>query len=363
MNSDKFNSCELLDNVSIRVNKWLGTEKKGKEPKENVYFWIVKVFLVLIFVQLVAMLFNGFAYAGKEIIYAFGKSLRGFISSIWVGSLNIIKGLAILFIFFDNLKDFVESKYYKKLYSKDKKRKKAKEVLFKVFDILLKINTVGYLILFGVIAVLSLLGIAYLIMILKDGTLIFSPFLIAITIFVICYFVFKYIKGRIFEGKTYITRNYFVISMIVLLGSIVFLGYELSNFDHRNSLPTGFTTNAEKMTADIENMDKVVITSDSKLDNIRLFIDEELDKNEIRIETESYRTADVKYVYSYDEKNMEVIITSDLDLEVGYSSDLINLFVSTFRHKTIYNYNLLKYPNINVYINSANFDRVSVKHK
>ncbi len=363
MDKEKINSSDLLDKVSIKVNQWLNTEKKDREPKDNVYFWLVKFLLMIFLIHIVASLLDGFALAGKELVYVFAKSLRGALSSVWVVSLEIIRDLIILLILVDNLRDFVGSKYYKRLYSKDKKRKKVKETIFKVIDIILKVESVAFLIVFGFFGAVALFGFIYLIIIIIGGTQVVSPLIIFLSIFAICYFAFRHVQYRVFGVKTIVTRHFFIVGFIVLLLGVTFFAYEVKGYEYVNSLPTGFIMDSKEVNVRIEGLEKIVITSDSKLNNIKLYVDENVAKDEILIKTDSYKTSDISYIYKYLEDSMNITITSDLKYDIDYTEDILNLFVSTLKKKTIYNYNLIKYPNINVYINPSNSNRVSIEHK
>ena len=362
MDREKLNSSDLLDKVSIKVNQWLKTEKKDREPKDNVYFWIVKFFLMLLLIYIVESLLDGAALGGKELIYVFVKSLRSVLSSIWGITLEIIKDLVVLLILVDNLRDFVGSKYYKRLYAKDRKRKKAKETIFKIADIVLKVNAVAFLILFGFLAAVSLFAFVYLIVIIVDGTQIVSPLIITLTMFAISYFAFRHVQHRVFNVKTLVTRHYFIAGFIILLLGVCFFTYEVKGYEYVNSLPTGFVMETKDVNVKINDLEKIVIKADTKLDNIKLYISEDVAHDEIIIKTENYRTSDVSYIYKYDDNNIKITVTSDLVYDMDYTEDIMNLFVSTLKKKTIYNYNLLKYPNINVYVNPINSNRISVEH-
>ena len=52
---------------------------------------------------------------------------------------------------------------------------------------------------------------------------------------------------------------------------------------------------------------------------------------------------------------------SDLISEKVDGKDIFKLFAATANDRTIYNYNLFKYPNVEVYANPSDFERIIIK--
>ena len=182
----KITSNDVLEALSIRTNQILKTEKDSKDPKNSLNFWIFKFIYLAIYVFILRVLFDAIRDGGVEIIYFLGKSLRSVLSYIWIGVLDFTKELIIIFLIFDHLKIFTESKYYKRLYSHDEKMKNNKEILIKVITVFLKVFSVCLMITVGVLGALSMFMFIYFIVMLINGTYVISPMIIFGSIFVIC---------------------------------------------------------------------------------------------------------------------------------------------------------------------------------
>ena len=361
MNKNGITSNDILEALSIRVNDILRPNSKRQTKKNNIFFWIFKFIFLLLFIILIAWFFNQLRGLGVSIIYFVGKSLRSVLSAIWIVVIDFMKELLIIYLLYDNFKIFISSEYYENLYSKERKMKKQKEGIVKVINIIFKIISVGFLIITGFIAALALFFAVYLTIMFMDGVYLISPIIIMISIFVICYFTFKHVQSRFFDTKVVITKTYFIVSFLVLLAGVMLFGYEISSFEYNNKLPKGFETIKKEQTFKINDNQKIGIKSDSKLDNLKVIIDDNLE-NEIKIEVEYFETADVKYIYNFNENDdLNLTFTSSLNFETDNVVDVLKLFMSCFKNKTIYNYNLFKYPNIYVYANKETLDKISIK--
>ena len=111
---------------------------------------------------------------------------------------------------------------------------------------------------------------------------------------------------------------------------------------------------------DINEEKKINLTNHSKLNNLDIIYDETLD-NKLYIDFEYFETANVKYSYTFNENDdLNLSFSSSLDFRPGNINDVFKLIHSTFNRKTIYNYNLFKYPNINVKVNPKYKDLIIV---
>lgn len=362
MDKDRVTSNDIIEALSIRLNDALrpGT-KKTENKKNNGYFWIFKLLIMVLYLYLLVWLFDLAKELGVDIIYEFSKSLRSVLSAIWTNVIDLMKSIIVIYILYDNYKIFTESTYYKNLYKSEQKAYAKKKSIFNIVGVILKAFGVALLVVTGVLSTLALFGLVYLIILFINGIYMISPILISLTIFAIGYFTFKNIQNKFFNGKAVIGKNYFIISFMILIIGILFFGYEISSFEYKNGLPINFELVKKEQTFELFEGQKIEIESDSKLDNLKVFVDNNLE-NEIKIELEYYRTADVSYIYQFNEyDDLNLIFTSDINYEMDFSLDVLKLFTETFNNKTMYNYNLFKYPNISVYVNRKDLDRISVK--
>ncbi len=359
MEKQKITSNDILELISIKINDTIRPNKK-KDKKNNAYFWIFKCILLLIYIQIIICLLNGIKDLGILAIYDSAKSLRSILSGIWILSLNFIKGLLILYLLYSHFKIFTESQYFKNLYQSERKILKKKKKVVKIIDKVFKIFAILYLIVIGLFSTLSLFVFIYMISMLIDGTFIVSPILMVALIFSIFMLIFKHIQNKFFDTLPVVNRNYVLILSFAIVASICLFGYEIQSFKRDSSLPKGFEMIEKSQNFSLNDGQYVYIDSNSKLDNINLIEDDSLEK-EIIIKLSYYRTAKISYVSEFNKyDDLKLRFENDIDLSELDISDISKLFVSTFNSRTIYNYNLFKYPNINIYANKEDFKRIKI---
>jgi hypothetical protein len=238
---------------------------------------------------------------------------------------------------------------------------KNKKKVFKVVKIVLQVLAGIYMVIVAALAAFVLFAIIYMISMVVGGTTIISPFIICVALFAICFFTFRHIQEIFFNSKKPINKNYFILSFGVLILGILCFGYETSSFEHNNVLPDTFELTKKEEVFKINDNQKINLLNSSKLNNIKVKADDNL-HDEIKIVFEYYKTADVRYVYQLNEEdNLNLMFVSNLNFEIGDSIDVLNLFSDTFKNKTIYNYNLFKYPNIYVYANTSDLSRIKLR--
>lgn len=352
---------DVLEALAIRTNDVLRPDKKSSNKTNNAYFWFFKAMYLIILLIIVNIVFQSFEEIGVTLIYAIAKSLRSILSFIWVISLAYIKGIVILYLLYDNYKIFVESKYYENLYADNRKMRIRKKTLFSVVELLLKVFAV-----FAMISITALGAVAvyafftFLIMQLK-GIYIISPLIISVATFLISFFAFMHIKNRFFSDKQTIVKNHFIFAFVLLILGIVFFGYETSSYEYMNKLPDELPMVYKEQRFTINDGQKIILKNDSKLKNMEIIYDDTLGDDMI-IKFEYFETADVKYIYSLNEyDDLELEFTSSLKFHPENINDVFDLVHSTFNRKIIYNYNLFKYPNIYIYVNSKYEKNITIK--
>lgn len=363
-NKEKITSNDVLDALSIRVNDLLKTTRVGTTDKKNsAYFWLFKLLLLMLYLWIICILFRATRELGVSLIYFFGKSLRSILSIGWVTITSLAEGIIVLYIVYQNACVFTESAFYKKLYHTDKPMKEKKDKVFNFIKGALQGVSIVFLVIIGFIATLALFIGAISINFLIDGVWIISPIIICLAIFAVCYNAFKYIQNKFFGIKTSITYNSILLSIIVLIIGVGAFGYETSSYEYKNGLPLGFETIKQIEKFDVSKVKSINIVSDTKLNNIKVLVDNDL-VNDIRVELEYFETANVSYIYKFNEdEKLDLEITSDLNFKVENIFDVAKLASATFNNNTIYNYNLFKYPNITVYVNEKMADKITTSHK
>ena len=361
MNKYKVSVNDVLEALAIRINDVLRPDKKSKNKKNNAYFWIFKFLLLCVLLWIVHIVFNNFIEIGVSLIYAISKSLRSVLSFIWVISLSYIKGILVLYLLYDNYKSFVTSEYYDNLYLKNRKLRNKKEVLFKTIEIVLKVFAVFNMIAIAGVAAVSVYALITVILMLFDNIYIISPIIIFMSLFLISFFTFMHIKNKFFAKEQTIAKNHFIFSFVLLVIGVGCFWYETSSYEYYNGLPDDMNLVYKEQTFKINEEQRIKIKNNSKLNNLKVIYDDTLD-DELVIQLEYFETADVRYYYrfnSYDD--LDITFTSSLDFHPENVEDVSKLIFNTFNRKTIYNYNLFKYPNIYVFINPKYKSLLTVK--
>ena len=362
MRKDKENvtTNDVLEALSMRINDVLRPNKKDNK-RNNAYFWIFKFGILILYLLLITWFLTNLKNLGVVIIYGISNSLRSVYSAIWVSVIVFINNLIIIKLLYENLLVFTKSPYYKNLYLTDKQMLKNKNKLFKIVKIILQVFAVIYMLVVSAFAAFVLLAILYMISIVASGTTIISPFIVCAAIFAICYFTFRHIQEIFFNSKKPVNKNYFILSFGVLILGILCFGYETSSYDHNKILPDSFELIRKEEMFDINDNQMINLINSSKLDNVKIKADDNL-HDELKIVFEYYKTADVRYVYQLNEEdNLNLTFVSNLKFSINDYIDVFDLFTQTFNNKTIYNYNLFKYPNIYVYANTSDLSRISLR--
>lgn len=351
----------IFDLVSMRINETLKTERKNTSPRNNPYFWIVKAFLLIISIFLTYHIFEGFKEVGTELIYEINKSLRSILSGIWQFTVSFMKNILILYLVYSNIKLFVESPYYERLYKNDTEMRLNKEIIFDRLLKILKVLSIPFLFILLLLASTSLFLFFYFIFIWANGTSIISPFIISIAVIFISYLAYKHILVGFFDAKYRVNKNNYILALLIILFGSMLLFFELKEFKYDSNLPESVETIKQINTFDISGKDNIIIKNNSKLNNIKIYQNNNL-KDEIKIYVEYYKTAKVEHIYKYnDDNNLILKFDSDTKFRLSDVYGLLGMIEKGLIDKTIYNYNLYKYPNIKIYVNEFNTDRIFIK--
>ena len=361
MNKYKVSVNDVLEALAMRLNDVLRPNKKSKNKKNNAYFWAFKCIFLIILLLMIIAVFNCLSDVGVSLIYLIGKSLRSVLSFIWVVSLSYIKGIVILYLLYDNFKSFVTSEYYDNLYRSNRKLRNNKEVLFKVIEILLKVAAVFNMIAIAGLAAVSAYAVITIFIMLFENIYIISPIIIFGATFLISFFTFMHIKNKFFGPKQTIFKNHFLFAFILLVLGVIFFWYETSSYEYINGLPSDMNLIYKEQSFKLNEGQKISIKNNSKLNNLKVIYDDSLE-DELVVELEYFETAKVKYYYTFNEyDDLDLGFSSELNFHPGNVIDVYKLVYTTFNRKTIYNYNLFKYPNIYVYVNSKYEKSITVK--
>lgn len=348
----------IIDLVSMRINETLKADRKNTTPKNNPYFWIIKGLMLIAAIIFIVFIFNALEEIGTEIIYEINKSLRSVLSGIWIFTVSFIKNILVLYLIYSNVVQFVESPYYDRLYRKDLEMRNHKDILFDRIIKVLRLVSILFLIVLFLVAAFAIFIFFYFIFIWFNGTKILSPFIVSISVVFITYLAYRHILVGFFNSKQEINNRCYVLGLLLVLFGAMFLFYELKDFKYSSSLPEAFETKVKFTKFDISKKDKVIINNTSKLNNIKIQTNDSLG-DEIHVYVEYYKTAKVNYIYQYND-NDDLLIKFDSDTTFGIRDipDALGMVEKGLIDKTIYNFNLFKYPNIKIFVNTHNADRI-----
>lgn len=346
---------DILDEMSLRINQKLKTEKKIDDQKSNVYFWLFKfcfLLLCLVFINFILKIIDD---VGVNLIYFFAISLRGILSSIYSFGVKFVAVLLNLYIIYKNLKIFMSSSYYKRLYKNDSEMLSKKKKFFGTIEEVLKALSIFCLFVIALFGIILIALVTLLLTLMTKDMFIPSLLCVFVVGFILCAFVFAEVQKKFLNIPTSIGKKHLYICLCIFLVSLVWFGidisYDSNPYKTSYDLPEKFETIKKSDTFNTEEVKRIFIKSDAKFDNVEVFVDNTLD-DEIRIDTEFYKTAVVSYSKTLNDKDYLLLeFNSDINFKPSNMVDLFELGIETIRTETIYNYNLFKYPKIKVYVN------------
>lgn len=136
---------------------------------------------------------------------------------------------------------------------------------------------------------------------------------------------------------------------IFLIG-ISWLYIETMNYGVSDSLTSNFNMEKELLKYEINSDDTFKISNYGTDKNMKLFIDNSL-SNEIRIVISHSDMMNMKVDYYNDHNVVNIDFKSHLNPNFNDIIDIYDLGIISLKNKTVYNYTLLKYPEVMVFVN------------
>ena len=360
---ERTNGDDILDALSMRLNQNLRTEKQIDDKKNNVYFWLFKFVLLLVYLLVVNACFELFKYFGVNLIYFFAVSLRSILSFIFTVGVTFVQSLFITYTILKHLKIFTNSSYYKRLYAKDRYMLKRKKAFFGVIEQVLQAIGIAHLVFVGIIGLILICIVTMLFTLAYNGLYMFSLLAIAIILLALCFFVFEEVRSKFFGYISKVRKQSIYLCLLLLILAIACFGYETNNYNVNSSLPKSMDTITKNVTMNISNINNVFIDSNAKFNNIEVVIDNSLG-DVVKLEVEYYKTANVSYTsYFNDNDDLKIKFDGETEFQLEDYVDVFKLGVETIRTKTMYNYNMFKYPKVKVYVSIDNYNKINVEKK
>ncbi len=357
---ERTNGDDILDALSLRINQNLRTEKEIDDKKNNVYFWLFKFLILIVYLLIINGIFFLVKEFGVYLIYLFAVSLRSVLSFIFKTGLTFVQLLLTTYILLKNLKIFTKSSYYKRLYAKDRYMLKKKRAFFGTVENILQAFGVVFLVFIGCLAVVLTSIITMLITLAINRIFMISLLAISIILLILCFFVFLEIRKKFFGINSNIRKEHLYVGLLELIFCIVCFGYETNNYKMDAGLPESMPTIRKAVLMNVYNIDNIEVSSNAKFNNVEVILDNSLD-DLMKVEVEYYKTADVSYV-SYFNESDDLQLKFDGEIEFGLDdiTDVFRLGIETIRTKTMYNYNMFKYPKVRIYAGPTVYDKIKL---
>ena len=352
---------DVLDALSMRLNQNLRTEKEIDDKKNNVYFWLFKFLILLVYLAVVIFVFEGIKELGVTLIYLFAVSLRSVLSFLYYVGVTFTECVVVTYILLKNLKIFTKSTYYSRLYAKDRYMLKRKKKFFGVIESILEAFGVVYLVFIGLLEVAIVCVITMLITLAFNGMYMFSLLSICVVLLIMSVLIFEEVKCKFFGYKSKVRKEHIEVTFLALVFTLICFGYETSGYKVSKSLPDDMDTITQSFNMTIPMKEEkpneavvnnIYISSNAKFDNVEIKTDNSLG-NSIKVELEYFKTARTSYVnYFNDQNNYEIRFDGEVDFKVENLKDVFYLGMKTIDDKTMYNYNMFKYPKVTIYANT-----------
>ncbi|MBQ7136369.1 MAG: hypothetical protein IJO43_00130 [Bacilli bacterium] len=156
------------------------------------------------------------------------------------------------------------------------------------------------------------------------------------------------------------------IGFLLILVGVAYFYTETVNYDISMDLASNFNMKQKILEYEISDSEIFKITNNEIDKNMNLYINNNL-TNEVRIVVEYSDllmiNTDYDTRYRKNEKVINLDIESELILDFNSIDSLYKLGLETLRNKTIYNYSLLGYPKVRVYVNEKYKENVEFVNK
>ena len=353
---------DVLDALSMRINQSLRTEKAIDDKKNNVYFWLFKFLILLCYLVWVNACFFAAKEVGVYLIYLFAVSLRSILAFVYKFGLTFVQFIFVTYILLKNLKIFTKSNYYKRLYAKDRYMLKKKRQFFGTIEKVLQAFGIVYLVFVGIIAVILVSFAVILIAMMFNNMFMLSLLAVVLILLLLCLFIFEELRAKFFGLKSWVRKEHLYVGLLALIFAVICFGYETNTYKINPGLPSNLETVHQSFDLTLPSINSLNVSSNAKFNNIEVKVDNSLD-DVVRFDIESYETAYVSYVthFNSDTRDMDIKFDGETNFKMENINDVFKLGEETIKNKTMYNYNMFKYPKITVYVSMSNYEKINLK--
>lgn len=150
-----------------------------------------------------------------------------------------------------------------------------------------------------------------------------------------------------------------IIGFIIFIVGIICFSLEIKTFDS-NPFVSSFKMKQEILEYKIDEEDIYRITNSEIDTNVNLYIDNNL-SNKMKIIVSHPVITKINYKYLNVDKEKDFIsidFDSSLELKIENLKTLLGMGINSIKEQVKYDYNLLEYPNIKVFVNEKYKDNI-----
>lgn len=341
-------SSTIIYNFLAKLATFIRDEKHALLIKA-----IIKLVMLILIFFLGGIIAEGLVQIGTYMIYKVGTSARDILSNIWTAVVNFTYFLFIVVSIYQLTEVVEKDNSFLTLYKNKKKDKKVKEKIFSTLDIIIKILKTIILIPLFIIVIALLFIFGLMIGYLNQGIYLISFFVADFALIVFFTTIILLIKEFLSPGDSKVKKYLYIIitsGLIVSISSITVL-FETNNYKINQYLTSDFNTSKIKYEYKIDTTKEYIITNNKTDKNINLVIDDDLGSY-IEVVITHTDTNEVNSYLKEEKDKVKIMYDEELDIELQDLEKILNLGLTCLKEKTIYNYTLLKYADIEVRVSS-----------
>lgn len=158
--------------------------------------------------------------------------------------------------------------------------------------------------------------------------------------------------------------NLLLVGFLLFIVGLITINFELVKYEFVNHLPNNFKTTTDTFYVNTDLGKDYIINAARYNDNLKIVtnVNNNL-KDKIMIEITHAETSVVTSHVKNNMYNTEITFSNEIKLNKDSFKDIYMLLLRCITEKKIYNYNLLKYGQINVYGSEESLSRLELDKK
>ena len=357
---------DFLDKSTNKIYKWLNklSENITSGKYSVIIKTIIRIVLLIIIYWLIGILFNAFKYLGIVLIYLIGVSGRNIISTFWTITVELTYALFVIVTLYRLIIDYKKNSKDKLLFKNKKKDDEVKEKFFSGTITFIKILSIIILIPLFIIDIGAIYIFGLLFGYLNRGIRLVSLFTGIFGVIVFVTSLIFLIKILLSEREN-VPKKYFnliVTSIIIIALSGVLFVAETYKYQKIDSLTEDFKLTTIRQQYKLDSKKKYIINNNDGLRNVKVVVDDDLGSY-MEIKIVHYTTSSIETSVNEGNKETTIDFNQNLNIELEDLEKLYNLAITSLKDKKMYNYNLLKYGDIEVKVSSEYKKNIKVVNR